>query len=784
MTEVGLHEKEETRSMLIDSVSEYCNQELPVGRIRELNRNQSSFSRESWREMCSLGWAAILADEKDNGLNLGFEAAASLCKQLGRVVAPEPMLECGIATSALASKIKTPIPWINQMLEGEKIIVSHFDTVAENHRIKANGSLKAEKQNNQILLNGLVNHVPLADVADNFIVAAEIQEETGLFLIEKGAPNLTLDLETMADGTFSGKLRFRQLHLPENCLIAVGAEAEDAISHSYRASSLCTGAYLNGLSERLLEITLDYLKTREQFGKQIGTFQALQHRAVDLYIQQGLTDAVTEESAKTLDSSNSEITQNLAVTRAKYRSNEASIAISRQAVQLHGGMGYTEECDVGLYLNRALVLVARFGNSAMLKRKIGSLWSMLHSTHKSASKCLNSNSTEKKGWLSPPDAGWASMSDDEFREISRSFLESEYPDDLRYSSKRLRWKQIENWYKRLSKIGWIAPAWPAKFGGMGLTPSQQMIYIDEQERWGVGRAPDMGIVMVGPLLIQHGTEEQRETYLPKILSGEHIWCQGYSEPNSGSDLASLSTRAEPDGDEFIINGQKTWTTLAQDATHMFCLARTSTEGKAQEGITFFLIDLNQPGITIRPIRNIAGHEEFCEVFLNSVRVPADCMVGGMNKGWGIAKALLSFERIFLGSPRQSQFVVKRLEDVALKLNLASDKGFNDRFTALKLDVVDLESNFQKFADTVRRGETLGPEVSVLKIWATETFAKLSELLIEVSCEKGGVVGPVNFADAKIDVLSQFYNARPATIYGGSNEIQRNIISKMVLGLPN
>ena len=196
-------------------------------------------------------------------------------------------------------------------------------------------------------------------------------------------------------------------------------------------------------------------------------------------------------------------------------------------------------------------------------------------------------------------------------------------------------------------------------------------------------------------------------------------------------MASLSTRAEPDGDEFIINGQKTWTTLAQDATHMFCLARTSTEGKAQEGITFFLIDLNQPGITIRPIRNIAGHEEFCEVFLNSVRVPADCMVGGMNKGWGIAKALLSFERIFLGSPRQSQFVVKRLEDVAQKLNLVSDQGFNDRFTALKLDVVDLESNFQKFADIVRRGETLGPEVSVLKIWATETFAKLSELLLSL-----------------------------------------------------
>jgi alkylation response protein AidB-like acyl-CoA dehydrogenase len=246
----------------------------------------------------------------------------------------------------------------------------------------------------------------------------------------------------------------------------------------------------------------------------------------------------------------------------------------------------------------------------------------------------------------------------------------------------------------------------------------------------------------------------------------------------------LRTEAVADGDEFVITGQKTWTTLAQDATHMFCLARTAKSGKPQAGISFFLIDLDQPGVTIRPIRNIAGHEEFCEVFLDGVRVAADCLVGDLNQGWTMAKALLGFERIFIGSPKQSQYALKRLETLATALGLERDPAFLEKLTRLKLDVLDLESVYRRYADIVRRGEALGPDVSLLKIWGTETFARLSELMLEAAGADGATVGPLDFAGAAIDVLSQYYNARPATIYGGSNEIQRNIIAKQVLGLPD
>jgi alkylation response protein AidB-like acyl-CoA dehydrogenase len=337
---------------------------------------------------------------------------------------------------------------------------------------------------------------------------------------------------------------------------------------------------------------------------------------------------------------------------------------------------------------------------------------------------------------------------------------------------------------KLARRGWAAPAWPREFGGMGLSPSKLLLFIEEQERWGVARTPDMGIIMVGPLLLRHGTDAQRAHYLPKILAGENIWCQGYSEPNAGSDLASLRCEAVADGDDFVVNGQKIWTTLAQDATHIFLLVRTDKTAKKQKGISFLLADMTAPGITVRPIRNIAGEEEFCEVFFDNVRVPRTNIVGELNNGWTMAKALLSFERIFLGSPKQGQYALQRLTDLAGAEGLLDDPVFATKYTKLALDVADLETIYTRYAEIVKRGGTLGPDVSMLKIWGTETFAALTELLLEAAGAAGAVRGKVGPGDKAVEMLNLFYTARPATIYGGSNEIQRNIVSKGVLELPD
>ncbi len=376
------------------------------------------------------------------------------------------------------------------------------------------------------------------------------------------------------------------------------------------------------------------------------------------------------------------------------------------------------------------------------------------------------------------------LPDDDFRLQLREFFESAYPDELRHQLRRFRWSEIRDWTQTLHQKGWIAPNWPLEYGGMGLDASKLVIFMEEQERAGVGRAPDMGVVNVGPLLIKFGSTEQKQFYLPKILSFEHIWCQGYSEPNTGSDLASVQTRAVLEGDEFVVNGQKIWTTLAQDATHMFALVRTDPNVKKQAGISFLLIDLRVAGVTICPIRNLAGHEEFCQVFLDNVRVPRDNLVGEINQGWTLAKALLGFERIFTGSPKRCQYVLGRLELTARQRGLFNDQGFVDRFAQVSADVADLSAAYRRYVEVIKQGGTLGTEVSMLKIWATETLQRIADLMFESSGEYSSIPGDHDMGGEKVDLVSPFFTARWVTIGAGSSEIQRNLIARNVLALPS
>lgn len=380
---------------------------------------------------------------------------------------------------------------------------------------------------------------------------------------------------------------------------------------------------------------------------------------------------------------------------------------------------------------------------------------------------------------------WNAMADEAFRAELRTFFEQEYPDALRFLPRRLRWSESRDWYLKLSKKGWIAPNWPREHGGMGLTPSKFIIYLEETERAGIGRMPDQGLTMVGPTIIRFGNDAQRAQYLPKIIAGENIWCQGYSEPNAGSDLASLQTSAVLDGEHYVINGSKIWTSMAHDATNIYVLARTDKQAKKrQEGISFLLVDMKSPGISLRTIRNIAGHEEFCQVFFDNVRTHRDNLVGEPNKGWTIAKGLLGYERLNIGSPRRPLQALEQLEALARARDLEADPAFMERFAQLKLDMADLGALYGRYVEKVRRGEVLGQDVSMLKIWAMETYQRLSELLLEAAGEYAPMEGEIAIGEESIDLLAPFYTSRPGTIYGGSNEIQRNILAKYVLNLPS
>ena len=382
----------------------------------------------------------------------------------------------------------------------------------------------------------------------------------------------------------------------------------------------------------------------------------------------------------------------------------------------------------------------------------------------------------------PPPAELDGLEDEHFRQVVRTFLHAHYPEHLRNPPKRLHWAENREWYHILAREGWLCPGWPQEHGGLGLSPIKQIILSEEFERHGVARTNDHGIVMLGPLVIQFGTETQKRHFLPKILTGEHVWCQGYSEPNAGSDLAALRTEAVPDGDHYVVNGQKIWTTLAMDANWIFLLVRTDKAAKKQEGISFLLVDMATPGITVRPIINLEMHDEFCEVFFDNVRVPRENLVGQINRGWDMAKALLGFERIFIGAPRQSAYALSRLKLLAERMGVSDDPAFRDSYARLRLELEDLKALFGTHVAKLRRGEALGPDVSMLKVIQTELFQKITDTMLDIGGENGGLLEPME-GNRDLNIGGLYIQARPATIYGGSNEIQRNILSKNVLGLP-
>ena len=343
------------------------------------------------------------------------------------------------------------------------------------------------------------------------------------------------------------------------------------------------------------------------------------------------------------------------------------------------------------------------------------------------------------------------------------------------------------WHKLLYKKGWAAAHWPKQYGGPGWSATQRYIF---NEECAAAEMPPMvvfGLNMLAPVLYTFGSEAQKKKYLPRILSGEDWWCQGYSEPGSGSDLASLRLRAVRDGAHYILNGQKTWTTLAQYADWIFCLVRTDTEVKPQEGISFLLIDMKSPGVSVKPIVVLDGANEVNEVFFDDVRVPAENLVGEENKGWSYAKFLLVNERSGIANTARSKPALERLKEFA-RAELADDDDFSRKLAETEIDLAVLEFTELRTLAAEAKGEMAGPESSILKIRGTELQQRISELAEEAvgyyafPYDRGLGANERFGPDFALGAAGRYFNMRKVSIYAGSNEIQRNIIAKAILGL--
>jgi alkylation response protein AidB-like acyl-CoA dehydrogenase len=371
-----------------------------------------------------------------------------------------------------------------------------------------------------------------------------------------------------------------------------------------------------------------------------------------------------------------------------------------------------------------------------------------------------------------------------FRTEVRTWLEANLPTALRGRTNRPPPAELMPWYQTLSRKGWIAPHWPKQCGGMGATLNEQIIMTEELARVGAPQLPAQGLNHIGPILIEFGTEAQKARHLPPIIAGTVIWAQGYSEPGAGSDLASLATRASLEGDHFVVNGQKIWTTWAHYSDWMFALVRTDPLAQPRHaGISFLLLDLRSSGITIRPIRTIAGDDEFSEVFFDNVVVPAENLVGKLNDGWRIANALLGHERLGTSNPQYALIALDRIKTMARASGVMADPAFRDRLAAASINVTALSALFSHAVELTNLQRSPGPEASMIKIFGSELLQSLNDLLIEAAGSQASLEKPIMTDFGTVDVSTPFLQVRRATIYGGSSEIQRNIIARRVLNLP-
>ena len=380
-----------------------------------------------------------------------------------------------------------------------------------------------------------------------------------------------------------------------------------------------------------------------------------------------------------------------------------------------------------------------------------------------------------------------------FQQEVETFLETHLDDELRRAGQMAsgicgEHEPTMRWHRILNEKGWAAPRWPVEVGGTGWTDMQHYIWASACARYHAPRLYPMGVGMIGPTLAVCGTQEQKDYYLPKLLSGEHIWCQGYSEPGSGSDLASLQCKAERDGDDYIINGTKIWTSYAQHANHIFCLVRTDAGGKPQQGISFLLIDMSTPGVSVNPIITISGDHELNQVFFDNVRVPVGNLVGAENDGWTVAKTLLTFER----SGAYAARLQARLSEMRPLVMQSQETALINRFNELLIRVQGLEMSEFRIQSTLAAGQSPGAASSRMKIMATETQQAIDEVMLEAlghygvpwqpqARELGHNSEPIG-PDAAPKLQADYLNNRAATIYGGSNEVQRNILAKAELGL--
>lgn len=740
--------KTDTQQMLSDMLGRLLDDESDFETRRRRLAGDSPDRLALWKALTEQGITGAAVSEASGGFGGSMRDIAVVMEEVGRKLVVEPLLASAICGGILEAAGED----VSGLISGERIIAVAHD---EGYDPYALPQTKAHADRHGYRIDGRKAVVRHADLAGEFIVTADHDGSVAAFLVDARAAGVSISAFRLIDGSSGAVVGFS--NAPARRL--GGAEIVQA---ALDRALVGLAAETVGIVIALNQATFEYLRTREQFGVPLSSFQALQHRAADMFSSAEEARALTERAIDAIDSG--EADRNALSSAVKVVTDEAGRRIGHEAVQMHGGMGVSDELDVSHYLRRLAAIRAELGSADVHRARFASRGAQL-------------------------------VTETPFRAEVRKFVQTNLPPDIALKGQlglEIEKEDFVRWQKILREHEWFAAGWPVEHGGAGWDIEKQLVFLQESAMNNGPMIIPYGVNMIGPVLQAFGNREQQDKYLPGILSSDTWWCQGYSEPNSGSDLASLKTTAVLAGDHYIVNGTKMWTTEAHWADMMHCLVRTDREVKEQRGISMLLIDMTSPGVEVRPIVTIDGQHHTNQLFMDNVKVPAANLVGEEGQGWTIAKFLLAHERVAIADTGPKLRLLQNIKAMLAEVPSSTERTrLVEKLAAAEIELLTLCELERRYIESWSSGVSGGgPQASVLKVRSTEILQKLSEVALEI---EGPFAAAHDPRDLHLDPATKVTTAQRASlmghqylygrcwsIFGGTNEIQRNLIARAIL----
>jgi len=774
------------QEMIREAADAFLSEQSDSAALRKAMESDGGVDLALWGTIREeMGWCSLTIPESLDGMGLTQVERALLMEQMGRRLAAVPYLASAcLATDALqyAAHAAAQQRYLPALASGEMSAALALPTSAG--WVPEACTVVAQRVDDFYILNGVVPQVLGAAEADLLLVPVRLSDAPDAFamfaLCLPGEGVGISPLQTLDMTRSIARLTLDNVRLEATARIDLPEQLQAGLHLTTTLAGLALAAEQVGSAQQCLDLTLAYVSERSQFGRVIASFQAVKHRCAEMMVKLESARSMVYGAARI-----AQIAQTAAglqalmleVACAKSAANEALFFCAQEAIQLHGGVGFTWEYDPQLYFKRAQAARVWFGDDAACHERIA------------VALCDNAGAGDiGVSTDAPEDVG----NDDQFRagfaQWMQENLQGEFAvlrhrggpgDEEAFPDGRKAWE------RKLAAGGWSCVGWPEQYGGKGLSIAQQVIYHEEYARaGGPGRMGHIGEGLIGPTLIAYGSEDQKQRFLPGICNGSVLWCQGYSEPNAGSDLANVQTRAvqDPATGDWLVTGQKVWTSLAHDSEWIFVLARSESGSRGNRGLIFLLMPLAQAGVEIRPIRQISGSAEFNEVFFDGARAKACDVVGAPGEGWKIAMALLGFERGLstLGQQMHFQHELDTVIAVARDNGSLKQPLIRNRIARAWVGLRTMRYNALRMLSGASDGQ-LGRESLIYKYYWSNWHRSLGELAMDVLGAEGNLVLADDIRRSRLQGLFLF--TRADTIYAGTNEIQLNIIAERGLGMP-